>query len=108
MKIPWFKEIYDDNIVIQEIKKHSILSVGEIFVIKNENLFQFDLFNGIYTNKIYNSISIYFIYSIEYEDYDKKLYPHSHFLKKEIKFNDKIDDFYINSFKFIDNNDIKI
>ena len=108
MKIPWFKEIYDDNIVIQEIKKHSILSVGEIFVIKNENLFQFDLFNGIYTNKIYNSISIYFIYSIEYEDYDKKLYPHSHFLKKEIKFNDKIEDFYINSFKLIDNNDIKI
>ena len=66
MKIPWFKEIYDEKIVIQEIKNHNILSVGEIFVIKNENLFQFDLFNGIYTNKIYNSISIYFIYSIEY------------------------------------------
>ena len=102
MKIPWFKEKYDENLVINKIKKYNIFSVGEIIIINNENLFKCDLFNGIYTNKLYNFFSIYLIYSIEYEDYDKKLNPNSYFSKKEIKLNENNDNL-INSFQIFEN-----
>ena len=103
MKIPWFKEKYDENFVINKIKKYNMFSVGEIIVINNENLFKCDLFNGIYTNKLYNSFSIYLIYSIEYIDYDKKLYQNSYFSKKEIRLNENNENYIINSFKIFEN-----
>ncbi len=105
MKIPWFKEKFDDNFVMNKIKKYNMLSVGEIIVIYNENLFKCDLFNGIYTNKLYNSFSIYLVYSIEYADYDKKSYKNSYFSIKEIKINENNENFIINSFKIFDNNE---
>ena len=105
MKIPWFKEKFDDIFVMNKIKKYNMLSVGEIIVIYNENLFKCDLFNGIYTNKLYNSFSIYLVYSIEYADYDKKSYKNSYFSIKEIKINENNENFIINSFKIFDNNE---
>lgn len=108
MKIPNKSKEKIESQVTKIVSNYNIVSVGEIIPIFNNYNINYDILNGIFTNKIINfDMYMYFIYEIEYVDYDILLYKNNNKFKSA-QYRDQLNnDNFINCF-FLSNKNVKI